>query len=154
VVGLYTQSVVPRLVQAKWKLLGAAIFFAILSVVEYFVADRLNGEAWIGPSFAGFMRNFYIFFTILALVSIDMATNRVTKQIQTMGSQSLGIYLANIPSIYAVALFMYHFTPWALEIQIVYQTVLAIAGVAIPLLLMRMVRSLTTLRPSYRYIFG
>jgi hypothetical protein len=118
------------------------------------VADWLNGDVWIGPSFAGFIRNFYILFMILTLISIDIATNAATKQIHTLGSQSLGIYLANIPSIYVVALLMYHLTPWALEIQIIYQTVLAFAGLAIPLLLMRIVRGLTTLRPSYRYIFG
>lgn len=154
VVGLHTQSIVPRLVKMRWALVAMTVLLAILSVVEYFVADRLNGEIWIGPSFSGFIRNFYILFMILALISIDIAASPVKSFIQTLGSQSLGIYLANIPSIYAVALLMYHLTPWALEIQVIYQVVLTIAGLAIPLLLMRMVRSLNSLRPSYRYIFG
>jgi hypothetical protein len=154
VFGLHFPRISPRLIQAKWKLLAATAVFAVLAVVEYLWADKLNGEAWIGPSFAGFMRNFYILFAILTFISFDVASGALTRYINDIGSQSLGIYLANIPSIYVISVLMYHLTPWALEIQVLYQTVLVIVGLMVPLILMWIMKSSTALRPTYRYIFG
>jgi peptidoglycan/LPS O-acetylase OafA/YrhL len=153
VFGLHFQKHSQQLAKIKWQLLIATIIFGIFALVEYQVGDYLNGPQWIGPTFAGLSRNFYIFFFILLILAINESSFPWSKDISNLGTKSLGIYMANIPAIYVTAVLMYHFTPWALGSQLLYQTVLAIAGLGGPLLLMWLIRR-TPLRVGYRYLFG
>ncbi len=153
VFGLHSSVFTPWLRRYRWQLVAATIFFGVSSFVEYQIADYLNGELWIGPTFSGFSRNFYILFFILAALTIDIKAPRLTKIVNTIGAHSLGIYLANIPVVYVIAVAMYRLTPQILGIQPVYVTVLFTAGLGIPLLLMWLVRR-SPFRPAYRLLFG
>jgi peptidoglycan/LPS O-acetylase OafA/YrhL len=153
VFGLHLQQHSQQLARMKWQLLAATIISAILMVAEYQIGDYLNGLTWVGPSFSGLTKNFYIFFFILLILAINESSFPRSKDISNLGAKSLGIYMGNIPAIYVTAVLMYHFTPWALGSQLLYQTILAIAGLGGPLLLMWLVRQ-TPLRAGYRYLFG
>ncbi len=153
VFGLHLKEFSQRLAQFKWQLLVAVVVFGVLSVVEYQVADFINGEAWIGPSFSGFSRNFYILAFLLYVLSLDKISPTMMKHFTALGTKSLGIYLANIPFIYVLAVLMYRLTPWVLGNQLLYQTALFAIGLGGPLLLMRLVQR-SPLRGSYRYLFG
>jgi peptidoglycan/LPS O-acetylase OafA/YrhL len=131
----------------------AVIIFGILSIGEYFVADQLNGALWIGPTFPGVFKNFYILAVLLLILAIDEKTIPGSKEISNVGTHSLGIYLANIPFVYLFAFLMYHLTPQALGAQFIYMTILFIVGLGGPLLLMWFVRR-SRARKSYRYLFG
>ena len=153
VFGLYTTQFNNWIGNKRNFLIVATVTLAILGIAEYFIADYFNGEDWIGPTFAGFTRNFYILAFILLILALDQKAFPMEKRVSDIGSQSLGIYLANIPFIYIVAVLMYRFTPWVLGVQPVYLTVLLIVGLLGPLVLMTFVRR-SPFRNTYRYFFG
>ena len=158
VFGLHATEFYQKLKTYKWPLLIGTLFFLGLMITEYYVAFSMSGEAWMGATFAGanfsgMVRIFYIFFTILFILSLDDAILPFPKVVTDLGSRSLGIYMANIPCIYVTAVLMYRLTPQLLGIQPIYLSVLFAAGVGIPLFLMYLVRR-TPLRSYYRYIFG
>jgi hypothetical protein len=77
----------------------------------------------------------------------------LSKHLTYLGANSLGIYLANIPFAYSVAVIMYRLTPMVLGSQLVYQSVLILAGLGGPLILMSMWKQLPV-RRYYRFAFG
>jgi membrane-bound acyltransferase YfiQ involved in biofilm formation len=153
VVCLHLDSVQKWLPRVRWLLLLAVAASAVLMVVEYQLADRYVGEAWIGPSFTGLADNLYATSVCLCFLAFSHVRLPFAKSLTEIGSKSMGIYLANIPAIYVVAVAMYHLTPWALGNQIIYQAVLIAAGLGGPLLLMQIARR-SRARPLYRYVFG
>jgi surface polysaccharide O-acyltransferase-like enzyme len=153
VVGLYIERIKGPLNRYKWVLLAAVIALGALSVAEYLYFDWLNGEEWIGPTFGGLSRSLYIFALIIAFLAFDNTLFPLSKEIAFVGSRSLGIYLANIPAIYIVAVLMYYLTPSLLGNQLIYQSTLFIVGLAGPLLLMEIFRR-TPFRTGYRFLFG
>jgi peptidoglycan/LPS O-acetylase OafA/YrhL len=153
VVCLHLESVQKWLPKVRWALLAAVVVSAVLMVVEYELADRYVGEAWIGASFTGLMDNFYATSVCLCFLAFSHVRLPFSKALEGIGAKSMGIYLANIPAIYVVAVAMYHLAPWSLGNQLVYQAVLIAAGLGGPLLLMEMTRR-SRARRVYRYAFG
>ncbi len=158
VFGLHVKDFSPRINSARGKLLIAALAFLALSIAEYYIAFSINGDAWqkaefVGSSFSGLSRNFYILFSILFILSLEDASLPYPKLISDLGAKSLGVYMANIPAIYVVAVIMYRVFPSLLGYQIIYVPVLFAAGLGLPLLFMWIVKQ-TPLRVAYRYLFG
>jgi hypothetical protein len=150
---LYQQPFSEWLAQNGRRLRVLLIFLGLLTLVEYEVTAQLLGRNWMGPTFIGVSARLFAPVFILAFLSFENVAIPFSKQFELLGGKSLGIYLANIPSIYVVAVFMYHMTPWVLGLQFLYQFVLVIAGLFIPLLLMNMARK-SPFRWAYRYMFG
>lgn len=153
VASTYRESLTMWLARVKWQLLTAVILLGTLTMVEYEFYARLVGEEWLGPSFRGISSPLYALSFILCFLAFDDVSLPFSKQISDIGSKSLGIYLANIPVIYIVAVILYKAFPWTLGNQLVYQTVLVVVGIVIPLLLMNLA-SKTPVRKVYRYIYG
>jgi surface polysaccharide O-acyltransferase-like enzyme len=153
VVGLNVGEVRKRIEPLRHKLLAAVLLFAVLTVLEYFLVDYLTGPDWIGPVFAGIGRFPLAISLIFCVLAYDSAAVPYSKEIMQIAPKSLGIYLGNIPAIYAAAFLMYHLTPWALGMQWIYQPLLILAGLGGPLLFMRLVET-TPARPGYRLLFG
>jgi surface polysaccharide O-acyltransferase-like enzyme len=153
VFGLYSKEATIRLEGARWKLFAAALIFLLLTIAEYYVGDYINGSAWIGPTNESLFRNFYILTIILFILSLDESQFIFPKRLSELGARSLGIYMANIPAIFVVAVFMYTLTPRLLGHQFIYMIILFIAGLFGPLMLMWTVRN-TPARRYYRYLFG
>jgi hypothetical protein len=144
---------VERIVQMKGRLLLITVVFGLLSIGEYIVADYLNGDVWVGPTFSGITRNVYILGFILFVIATNEASFPFSDTFSDIGAKSLGIYMANIPAIYVTAVLLYRLMPWTLGMQLIYQAILFVAGLGGPLLLMWLVRQ-TPVRVGYRYLFG
>jgi fucose 4-O-acetylase-like acetyltransferase len=153
VFGLHTNQFIEFMKRNKSRFLAGTMVFGLLSLVEYFVADSINPAVWIGPTFSGFSRNLYIGCALMFLLVLDETKFRFSKNFVEWGSRSLGIYLANIPFIFVVAVFLYRFLPWTLGVQLIYVPALFTAGFFGPLLLMWAVRN-SPMRRFYRLVFG
>ncbi len=134
-------------------LLIGTLILGGLTLVEYEAISILSSRLWIGPNFWGIARQAYAISFILAVLAHADARWPLEKSLSALGGKSLGIYLANIPAIYVIGLLMYRFTPRLLGNQLVYQSVLILTGLGIPLLLMEWTKH-SPLRRSYRYLFG
>jgi hypothetical protein len=89
----------------------------------------------------------------LCFLAFDTISIPFQKQLSNIGGKSLGIYLANIPVVYATAVLLYRFAPWTLGYQVIYQLILITFGLGVPLLMMRLIRQ-SPARRYYRYVFG
>jgi hypothetical protein len=150
------QLLKPWLFRLRWPLLATTLLFALLSVVEYeLVNRRVSPGVWLGPNFHGLFKEFYslgVLFTFAAFA--DKARLPYSGQLTELGVKSLGIYLANSPVIYIVSSLIYNLLPWLLGQPFLYQSVLFIFGLGVPLLLMSISIRLPITRPGYRYVFG
>jgi len=153
VAGLHVGALKRWLARAKWVLGGAVVLFAVLSFVEYEFLRRIAGQEWIGPNNPGFARVVYASIFSLWFLAFDKLPSGLAKVLAELGSRSLGIYFMNVPVAYIFAVLMYRFTPWALGFQPIYQIVLIVTGLGIPLMLMSAVKNHRT-RRMYRYLFG
>lgn len=153
VTGMHLEKITKPLVRIRWFLLAALIATSVLSIVEYYAIARTIGEEWLGPTFGGVFRTLYGMAFISCFLAFEKISIPFAKTFSQVGSKSLGIYMGNIPAIYVVAVLMYRLVPWLLGIQWIYQTILFIAGIGGPLLLMEIVRR-SRARPLYRYVFG
>ncbi len=153
VFGLHFMKFKPTLMRYQRPLLVSVVITSILVLVEYAVVQRLTGPEWLGPSFGGFSKLPFSLSVILCYLAYDKAQMPMGDEIANIGTKSLGIYLGNIPSVYVVAVLMYHLTPWLLGYQLVYMTILVAAGLGIPLLMMELVRR-SPVRTRYRLLFG
>ncbi|MCP5099427.1 MAG: acyltransferase [Chloroflexi bacterium] len=137
----------------KYVLLGALVLFVIGSFVEYQVVDNAIGDRWLGPNFIGVFRTLYATTFGLVFLAFDKVKLPFEKQLNKLGSMSLGVYLANTPAIYVVSSLMFHLTPWVLGVQILYMPILIIAGVGIPVVMMNLL-SKSPVKSYYQYVFG
>jgi hypothetical protein len=139
--------------RVKWPLLATMVGAAVLMFLEYEWATRLNGGVWLGPNNPGFARIVYATLVPLCFLAFDRVKVLNHKVLGELGSRSLAIYLLNTPIIYIVASVMFHLTPQLLGNQLIYQTVLVTTGMALPLIILELVRR-SPARPTYRYLFG
>ena len=139
--------------KVKYGLLAALVLFAILSVVEYLLVDNLIGERWLGANFIGVFRTLYATTFSLTFLAFDKVKWPYEKQLNQLGTLSLGVYLANTPVIYVISSLMFHFVPWTLGVQLIYQPVLILTGLFIPVLLMNLL-SKSPVRRYYQVVFG
>ena len=153
VAGFYRQSLGQWLAGYRWGLLSALFILGSLTIIEYETLARVTGQDWLGPSFRGVSTKLYAIIFILCFLAFDRVSLPLSKQLSYLGGKSLGIYLVNIPAIYVVAVLMYHQTPWILGYQLLYQAILIIVGLGVPLLLMAIV-SKSRIRWAYQYLFG
>lgn len=153
IAGVHLQSFKAWITRWKWVLLAVVVSSGILSFVEYQVIDILTGPGWIGSQFNSFTGILYASTFSLAFLAFEDVSVPYAKYWSQLGTKSLGIYMGNIPAIYLVALFLFHFTPGVLWIPWIYMPVLALAGLGIPLLLMEVMK-FPRMRWAYRYVFG
>jgi hypothetical protein len=90
----------------------------------------------------------------LSFAAFDKTKLPFTPQLTELGIKSLGIYLANSPAIFIVSAIIYHKIPWLLGQPFLYQGLLFLFGLGVPLLLMSISIRLSVTRPGYRYVFG
>ncbi len=153
IAGAHQEQLTAWLRGYKWALLATTLILAPLTIVEYELFAQWSNQVWLGPSFRGIISKFYALAFIFAFIAFSDVKLPFSKFINELGSRSLGIYLANIPVIYVIAVLMYHYTPNLLGNQIIYQLILVFFGLAIPLGMMRLVRE-SRYRWAYKYLFG
>ena len=153
IAGCHRQPLAQWLGRMKWWLLATMIGLVGLMMLEYVVITLLTAQPWLGPYFGGMSRVVYPLIFILSFLAFDKLTLPFSKNLSQLGTKSLGIYLAHGPVMYVAAVVMYRQLPWVLEHQILYQGVLIVVGLGIPLVLMAAISN-SRARGAYRYIFG
>lgn len=153
VFGIHFYNRQRELTRLKWVFLGAVALLGSFILIEYQLVDRANGDQWLGPVFSGLASAPFSLAVILCYLSFTDRSLPLSSELSHIGARSLGIYMANIPFVYVVAVIMYRLTPALLGYQIIYWLILVIAGLGGPLLLMETVRRTPT-RVQYRYLFG
>jgi hypothetical protein len=153
VFGLHSDLFREKLTPLRGLFSITTVVFLILAFLEFEMVEVLNGEMRLNPQFGGYSRTFFILSFLLWFVITNESIIPFIDKISYLGARSLGVYMANIPMIYVVAVLMYQFTPWLLGKQFLYQAILFSAGLFGPLLLMELVRR-TPARLGYRYLFG
>jgi len=153
VIGNHFQIFKNWLSKSRYVLLLIVIISGSLTLVEYQLVTALSNKAWLGPSFIGISRTVYAVFFNLAFLGFDDLKLPMKKQLQSLGGQSMGLYLMNTPVIYVVSSLIFKVAPLLWENQLAYQSILIITGLFIPLWCMQLIRK-SPFRFSYRYIFG
>jgi len=146
------QSVKQILNRARWGLLVAALVLAVLAVIEPEWLSRTTGEDWRGGAHT-LSTSLYAMVFVFCFLAFEKVEMPLTNFLTRLGNKSYGIYLSHPKGLEVVARLAYHFTPWLLAQQILYQPVLIGMGVGMPMLLMEIV-SRSPLRKAYRYLFG
>ena len=139
--------------RARFGLLIGLIAFGILSIVEYQIVDNYLSDRWLGPNFIGIFRTLYAVTFSLTFLAFDKVKWPLEKQLNQLGTMSLGVYLANTPVIYVISSLMFQLIPWTLGVQLIYQPVLIVTGLLIPVFLMTL-WSKSPVRRYYQVVFG
>jgi peptidoglycan/LPS O-acetylase OafA/YrhL len=141
------------LARAKWSLLVATIVLGALSVVEsevLYQATLNYGWARGGLKFSSIL---YAVAFILLFLALDKVSIPFTYGINWIGSRSYGIYLLHPKALELVARVTYHVAPWMLTCQGLYQPMLVVSGLGIPILFMTGVVK-SRARKFYPFLFG
>lgn len=153
VAGIHRESFSRLILRHKRIFLSLLIALVPITLVEYQAVWIISGKAWLGPYFGGYTRFLYALAFLLCFLAYDSVSLPFGKWLAELGSRSLGVYLAHGPVMYLVATLLYKATPWMLGMQVLYQGILIIGGLGIPLMVMEFfVR--TQLRFAYHFIFG
>lgn len=153
VASVHRRQFVAWLGRVRRRLPALALGLLVLSMVEYVVIARLTGNEYLGPYFGGLSRTVYALVFILAFLAYDELELPFEKEVSSLGSKSLGVYLAHSVVMYIGAVVMYRGAPWLLGNQLLYQGILIAVGLFAPILLMALVAR-TPARRGYRYLFG
>jgi len=97
--------------------------------------------------------NLYAAMFLLSFLAFSEINLPLRNEVALLGSKSYGIYLVHSPVLEYTARIIYHFAPFILSMQILFQAILWIAGLGIPLLLMAFVDR-SPFRRFYSYLFG
>jgi hypothetical protein len=139
--------------QHKWQLLFIVVVSVALTFVEHKLVAAFMGRDWMGRTFDTFSRLTYASLFSLCFVAFHKTPLPFSKQLLDLGAKSLGIYFMNTPVVYVAGVFIYHLTPKLLEIPLLYFAIQTVLGIAVPLLLMEVVRR-TPIKRVQQYAFG
>ena len=139
------------LLKIKWAFLLGTILFFILGFIEWeFITSRINN--WVVP-IETIIDSLYAISFLFFFLSFDDLRFPFENWIKDLGSKSFGIYLVHVPAQAYAARIIYHLTPWILGQQLLFLPLVFLAGLGIPLGLMKVV-SKTPVNRYYKYIFG
>lgn len=150
---LHYQRAKVLLARFKWLLLIAAASLCILSARE--VVQLFSGGASFDSAhhMQGFLSSLYALTFISAFLAFDKAGIPFAGMLRWIGSRSYGLYLLHFTVQIAVSKLIYQYAPWLLDNQVLYQPVLLLTGLGLPLIVMQVVAG-SSLRKYYRYLFG
>jgi peptidoglycan/LPS O-acetylase OafA/YrhL len=151
-VGFFPDKLQQFLHRFRWPLLtGLAVTF-ILGMIEWEILLNLSGQDWSGPR-ETLIDHFYAGSFILTYLAFDKVLFPFSSQLQNLGSKSYGVYLIHSSVLQYTARIIYHIMPWIFAYQFVFQAILIILGLGVPLLLMALVNK-SPVRKYYDYAFG
>lgn len=128
------------------------VFFLILGMVEWEIWLYLSPTPWI-PYYDTALDNLYAITFIFFFVAHSKIKYPYDKQLSDLGTKSFGVYLIHTIVLAYTARIIYHVVPWILGHQIIFQPILWVMGLSIPLLLMAFVKR-SPARKYYHYLFG
>jgi len=124
----------------------------VLYAVESEIVFRLTPDHW-RQGLSGIMFSVYAVTCILTFLALIDGRMPVARRLGQLGARSFGIYLLHFTIIEIVARLIYHVVPGLLGILPVFEPLLFVVGVGVPLLVMA-IWAKSPLRGTYRYLFG
>ena len=123
----------------------------VLAFVEWELLLRFAGR-WLVPT-PTVLDSLYAGSFILTFVAFAESRVPAKQPLSALGERSFGIYLMHAPVLELLSRVSYHAIPLLLAYQFVFQPLLIIVGVGIPILIMAAVNR-SPARPYYNYLFG
>ncbi len=140
------------LARAKWVLLAMAVLSLPLAVAETEWIYQVTGMDWRGGVFTltGAVYALSSVLAFLAFAHVNLPFSRLGYE---LGRASFGIYLLHMTVLEISARASQKYMPRALAYPVMFQVLLVIVAVAVPLAAMKMVAR-SRFQPWYRYLFG
>jgi peptidoglycan/LPS O-acetylase OafA/YrhL len=142
-----------QLVKIKWGLLVGVVLFGVFAAIEAEYVFRTTDNVTWRTKTLTFPTVLYIvsfIFCFLAFVQVKIPHSDFLIK---LGTASLGIYLIQSIVMGFLPKITYHLAPLILGHQVIFQTVLVVVAIAIPLLMMTVTRR-SPFRGYYRLFFG
>lgn len=139
------------LASARWALLAALVVLATAVLLGPEVVFYGTGVDWRWDSMP-IIGGVYATAFLLSFLAFPIKVP-FERAFHILGSKSYGIYLIHFQSIQVVSQLIYHFLPWILGWQLLYQPVLVFFGLIAVLGFMELVTQ-SPARPFSRYLFG
>jgi surface polysaccharide O-acyltransferase-like enzyme len=152
VVGVHASQLTQLLSRIKWALLAATVVLIPVGVLEWEILLENSGQDWVGPIETA-VDSIYAFAFLLTFFAFNRARYPFTKELSDLGPKSFGIYLIHDPVLRYASKAIFHIAPWILAYQLLFQPILIVLGLGIPLLLMAVVNR-SPARKEYAYLFG
>ena len=137
----------------KWVALVVAVCSWLYSVREVVVLFSRGSGFGVAHHAVRFSSSLYALAFIAAFLGFDKAKIPLSGFLQWLGARSYGLYLLHFTVQLALSKFIYRYASWLLGIQVLYQSVLLLAGLGLPIAFMEVVAR-SPLRKTYRYLFG
>jgi membrane-bound acyltransferase YfiQ involved in biofilm formation len=152
VFGFHQAAFRALLARIRWPLVASAVVLFVVGIVEWEALLRSSGQEWITPK-ETLLDNFLSLAFLLAFLSFELPKSSFVHALEELGSRSFGIYLVHSLVLIFMARAIYHFAPWMLGMQFIFQPLLLAGGLGFPLLLMELVKR-SPARKIYAYQFG
>lgn len=153
VAGFNLQLLESRLPRWRWPLAGATLLLVVAGIVEWEWIFRSSGQFWLDHR-ETFIDTFYALALILTVLAFYRQSSPVDRPVEELGLKSYGIYLIHSPVMGYTARAIYHLAPAVLANQFLFQPLVIVAGLGVPLLLMSAVNRTPVVQRFYKYSFG
>jgi peptidoglycan/LPS O-acetylase OafA/YrhL len=150
--GLYLMPIKRWLAQNRQRLAQATLLLGGLAIVEYYLLLHHLDRPWVGW-FVPVSEGFYAVTFILTFLAWDRLTIPFSHSLNVLGRHAYGIYLTHVFFLNGGAYLGYHSIPWLLDQPLIFQALLYVVGLGLPVLLMALVAR-SPARLVYRYLFG
>lgn len=153
VAGFYQAELRALVVRFRWALLALMIVAGALAVAEAeWIFQTTELITWRSRTLT-LPTAIFATSAILCFLGFDQVRLPFSNQLYFLGVNTLGIYMIHKNIILLLPKILYHFLPFTLSSQLIYQPLLIGCAVGVPLLLMTIVRKLP-IRRYYRLLFG
>ncbi|MBN1179502.1 MAG: acyltransferase [Anaerolineae bacterium] len=153
VCGLHIKAWKAWLQRARYALLVATIVLGIGSIFEAEWLTAVTGAFdWPHATFKLSSMLYAVAF-ILCFLAFEPHAMPCSRQVEQIGAMSFGIYLLHPKVMELSARAIYHLAPGLLGYQAVFQAIIVLLSIGLPILAMKWAAR-TPLRKVYRYFFG
>jgi len=136
--------------RAAW--LGFSLLLVPVGLLEWEWMLRSSGGAWLDPH-ETVLDNLYALSFLLAFLGHSAARLPFDRRLGELGTRSYGVYLVHSLALILLAKGVYALAPRLLGLPLLFQAVLVVGGLGLPVLLMAGVRR-SRLRAAYGLLFG
>ncbi len=152
VFGFHLKTLKAWITRYKWVWLGLTVVTYVLGVIEWEMYIKWSGHIGMAHR-ETLLDNVFSIAFIFAFFAFANVSILWSKQLGWLGGKSFGIYMAHVPVMEVTARAIYHLAPWLLAYQILFQPILIVLGLGIPLLLIVLMER-SPARRYYQYVFG
>ena len=152
IIGFNLNEFKARASQFKWVFLSLTLIFLVASIIEWEILLQASGQQWVDHR-ETFIDLLYAGMLLMSYLAFDKVVLPKSGQIADLGAKSFGIYLTHALFIEYTARIIYRVYPSLLANQLLFQPLLIIVGLGMPLLMMAVVKR-SPLRGAYTYLFG